>query len=175
MGTSPVKTPPSRRLWDHPHAYGDKYADRLYQYDRIRIIPTRMGTSMLVSGKASLTEDHPHAYGDKWKLLTLCRVYLGSSPRVWGQDQEYINGVYNDRIIPTRMGTSDFRNFSAVTVWDHPHAYGDKPFSIFSGFPQTGSSPRVWGQVEQEQALETLTRIIPTRMGTRKALRCQTV
>ncbi len=45
VGTSPVKTLPSRRLWDHPHACGDKETSLItYSIDN-RIIPTRVGTS----------------------------------------------------------------------------------------------------------------------------------
>ena len=70
---------------DHPHAYGDKRglglrmvqawgsSPRVWGQDAItlstqltsRIIPTRMGTSLLLLRYAFLMEDHPHAYGDK--------------------------------------------------------------------------------------------------------------
>ena len=59
-----------------------------YLYESARIIPTRVGTSMLVSGEASLTEDHPHACGDKVEQSPSCEGLLGSSPRVWGQEQD---------------------------------------------------------------------------------------
>ena len=73
-------------LQDHPHAYGDKVptcerltkcrgssprvwgqglcsiADEL----RLRIIPTRMGTSCGAAIPNSKRRDHPHAYGDKF-------------------------------------------------------------------------------------------------------------
>ena len=50
---------------------------------------------------------------------------------------------------------------------DHPHAYGDKS-SVPSKYNiQLGSSPRVWGQVSQQQQLFIKAGIIPTRMGTR--------
>ena len=51
---------------------------------------------------------------------------------------------------------------------DHPHACGDK--SVASPFSEnfTGSSPRVWGQVSSQCALENMQGIIPTRVGTSK-------
>ena len=50
-------------------------------------------------------------------------------------------------IIPTRMGTSMQKLIRNSGVRDHPHAYGDKYSLAFPGFPELGSSPRVWGQV----------------------------
>ena len=112
-------------LRDHPHACGDKLRikSRLRQIvgssprvwgqashktptsHRERIIPTRVGTSRQVLSVLHPLWDHPHACGDKKQCHTMLPCRKGSSPRVWGQDQEYINGVYNDRIIPTRVGT----------------------------------------------------------------------
>ena len=71
-----------------------------------RIIPTRMGTSILVVRISPSTKDHPHAYGDKAKAPRNFISASGSSPRVWGQDlfSSCLLAIY--RIIPTRMGTS---------------------------------------------------------------------
>ena len=51
-------------------------------------------------------------------------------------------------------------------VRDHPHAYGDKYSLAFPGFPELGSSPRVWGQAVRQAQSCHMNRIIPTRMGT---------
>ena len=71
---------------------------------------------------------------------------MGSSPRVWGQDNdgEWYLGV--PRIIPTRMGTS------CVVLLLLYHT--------------RGSSPRVWGQVITPSLEYHHLGIIPTRMGT---------
>ena len=52
-------------------------------------------------------------------------------------------------------------------MWDHPHAYGDKPLAFDAAQCIGGSSPRVWGQVKSLTLPLMLLRIIPTRMGTR--------
>ena len=85
MGTSYKAIDLIRYSGDHPHAYGDKSVVRTnggYMQgssprvwgqvigrncysDRIRIIPTRMGTSFKLSQTATADRDHPHAYGDK--------------------------------------------------------------------------------------------------------------
>ena len=88
---------------------------------------------------------------------------------MWGQVNAYWVFVLLYRIIPTRMGTSTIRKFCAVVKQDHPHAYGDKPFILIVSPTLTGSSPRVWGQATKIVELFDRERIIPTRMGTRKA------
>ena len=74
------------------------------------------------------------------------------------------------RIIPTRVGTSRPRPALLQGVGDHPHACGDKVCENYYVGDGVGSSPRVWGQVEQLQYYTTKARIIPTRVGTREVL-----
>ena len=126
MGTSVVPSSLQDFYKDHPHAYGDKWQFILFKFRSIGssprvwgqahrhlkkticvgIIPTRMGTSSLNNTFYIRSEDHPHAYGDKKTCLSCNQQILGSSPRVWGQDVG--DGVFTmwERIIPTRMGTS---------------------------------------------------------------------
>ncbi len=85
MGTSCSTKGHSRVKWDHPHAYGDKYSGDSVFTMWERIIPTRMGTSIKKSLGVMTLKDHPHAYGDKLPTCHYLYVYLGSSPRVWGQ------------------------------------------------------------------------------------------
>ena len=108
-----------------------------------------MGTSLQCLHFTSLSRDHPHAYGDKSVRNFISHGLSGSSPRVWGQ-------VCN--LIPV------FQRFK-----DHPHAYGDKTSEFLTLLRIIGSSPRVWGQEEQWLFAVRLSRIIPTRMGTRES------
>ena len=153
-------------MWDHPHAYGDKF---LYVYRKEyligssprvwgqgdkkwglgqspRIIPTRMGTRITCWKSLLSTGDHPHAYGDKACLLLYPYHNQGSSPRVWGQVSDYSDIGRYFRIIPTRMGTSQQMLFLLQVSVDHPHAYGDKQYHELYHERLLGSSPRVWGQ-----------------------------
>ena len=128
MGTSVIPHVIISAVRDHPHAYGDKFpivrriskglgssprvwgqviARNACQH-LVRIIPTRMGTSLSTTSKSPLGGDHPHAYGDKIRVKICCAVTRGSSPRVWGQGIYFDELYLTDRIIPTRMGTSRY-------------------------------------------------------------------
>ena len=74
---------------------------------------------------------------------------MGSSPRVWGQVGLDIWYQFDNRIIPTRVGTSATGHPIHPTREDHPHACGDKKESVKAGITFPGSSPRVWGQVRK--------------------------
>ena len=131
-----------------------------------RIIPTRVGTRISVQSGKVVMKDHPHACGDKSFFVGLENSPIGSSPRVWGQGWKLENYWDKARIIPTRMGTSCSSLPLRLSLWDHPHAYGDKHgIQHFRSFPY-GSSPRVWGQVKDEVLTAQGAGIIPTRMGT---------
>ena len=113
---------PSR---DHPHACGDKrrtcqpasrnagssprvwgQASKSMSAGNIsRIIPTRVGTSGFKKPCNLGTQDHPHACGDKDDHTSTAAVPLGSSPRVWGQDNTWTANTIFGRIIPTHVGT----------------------------------------------------------------------
>ena len=126
-----------------------------------------MGTRLSKHTPKRLTQDHPHAYGDKHLVEGVMLHDQGSSPRVWGQEMLSLDIIDKDRIIPTRMGTSTKVYHEIMCAGDHPHAYGDKISAVANAALKSGSSPRVWGQVEHSPASEGLFRIIPTRMGTR--------
>ena len=131
-----------------------------------RIIPTRVRTRPKSVKRRSFIADHPHACGDKYILDTDGGTTKGSSPRVWGQGKGWKCLVNKNRIIPTRVGTSDPIECVEIRQQDHPHACGDKQLRTFYVLKSLGSSPRVWGQVIQFWAITMLIRIIPTRVGT---------
>ena len=68
-------------------------------------------TDLTVTGVAT---DHPHAYGDKFFVCVALFLYPGSSPRVWGQETAICGDILENRIIPTRMGTSS----KSRAVWN---------------------------------------------------------
>ena len=94
--------------------------------DGSRIIPTRMGTSYMLSLFTGTPGDHPHAYGDKDNGNISMPTTSGSSPRVWGQEDIVRLVLRSTWIIPTRMGTSMSFAYKVSAFRDHPHAYGDK-------------------------------------------------
>ena len=79
------------------------------EYEKIktaRIIPTRVGTRNLKEIFGKSARDHPHACGDKAFSYGKISPIIGSSPRVWGQEFPMTEYEEEDRIIPTRVGTS---------------------------------------------------------------------
>ena len=133
----------------------------------VRIIPTRVGTRFAQSQRRKAYKDHPHACGDKTRIDYINMTELGSSPRVWGQDCRCTLIKHNIRIIPTRVGTRPCVYCVHHHIRDHPHACGDKYRQTYPPAAQKGSSPRVWGQVQDFYNVVNNYRIIPTRVGTR--------
>ena len=119
-------------------------------------------------------QDHPHACGDKTVISVANASLPGSSPRVWGQALRNDRNLINDRIIPTRAGTS--LTFISILTFskDHPHACGDKAKRNSLNLTSLGSSPRVWGQEHYETVFNRNLGIIPTRVGTRLLFLLQT-
>ena len=150
VGTSIYFFTFNKFIQDHPHACGDKKrkensdAISLGSSPRVwgqeiaknpltscfRIIPTRVGTRLLRSTVLMLSWDHPHACGDKTGRRRISSLSEGSSPRVWGQDCFDNFSHVCLRIIPTRVGTryTDKRFYRYCE--DHPHACGDKLYSV---------------------------------------------
>jgi len=60
------------------------------RHQQKRIIPTRVGRSGAHTRPAYKVTDHPHACGEKRALLIIYRLRIGSSPRVWGEDQHFV-------------------------------------------------------------------------------------
>mgnify|MGYP007122680470 CR=1 FL=1 len=85
---------------------------------------------------------------------------------MWGQVVFLLSYRCADRIIPTRVGTSEYLEPPIVQCRDHPHACGDKFFQFADATAGAGSSPRVWGQDFCSRCNCQLQRIIPTRVGT---------
>ena len=125
VGTSALSLKIYPFVKDHPHACGDKEgvygsvsatvgsSPRVWgQAISVKIspqmagiIPTRVGTRQNWKKKTTLKKDHPHACGDKKSNFNSLQIFLGSSPRVWGQDFNLLYAQNFFRIIPTRVGT----------------------------------------------------------------------
>ena len=146
VGTSGIVALQADDLWDHPHACGDKLfgmpscvkasgsSPRVWGQvniffkllRRVRIIPTRVGTSFAIDRERRSYENHPHACGDKSPLQQTVIQKPGSSPRVWGQVPKNTLRFPCAGIIPTRVGTRIFKTSADTIKKDHPHACGDK-------------------------------------------------
>ena len=127
----------------------------------------RVGTSEYPEWIETYEEDHPHACGDKCQACKLLNMSLGSSPCVWGQDRLFTNLADSLRIIPMRVGTRFSASKALCSMWDHPHACGDKEVFTSRFIVYIGSSPCVWGQVICNFYIACGYGIIPMRVGTR--------
>ncbi len=134
---------------------------------QVGIIPTRVGTRRPQRRYVAIRRDHPHACGDKAKTYNGGSLAVGSSPRVWGQDDCFTIMPTPEGIIPTRVGTSLTQASTYRGSRDHPHACGDKQNNFRTAGRGLGSSPRVWGQGYSPFSSSTSDDIIPTRVGTR--------
>ena len=181
-----MRTRPRYCQGSSPRVWGQDFI--FYTMDSgTRIIPTRVGTSKNGSFLQYTNKDHPHACGDKKDEDKNMTQKTGSSPRVWGQDLCCRYKQVTVRIIPTRVGTRDpvmrycqdcrdhphacgdkrANGKIGLAIKDHPHACGDKCRDDCGSVQNIGSSPRVWGQVYNNYQNYHLSRIIPTRVGTR--------
>ena len=86
---------------------------------------------------------------------------------MWGQGVVCLAECKCSGIIPTRVGTSGWKNMGKTWTGDHPHACGDKTQTDYINMTELGSSPRVWGQGIPNCVKASFQRIIPTRVGTR--------
>ena len=71
-----------------------------------RIIPTRVGNTLILQQWPQRAPDHPHACGEHLCFSAAIQVSSGSSPRVWGTPCIAIFAICALRIIPTRVGNT---------------------------------------------------------------------
>ncbi len=124
-----------------------------------------MGKRQAIMLQISSMSDHPHGCGEK-KIARVAIVRNdGSSPRVWGKEDNPDNPCMKPRIIPTGVGKRiSALNWKAPAT-DHPHGCGEKVSPEPPAFAKPGSSPRVWGKALFIRISDMAGRIIPTGVG----------
>ena len=147
-----------------PRVWG-KVAAAVHVVLRLRITPTCVGKSIAQLRTGQYFEDHPHVCGEKAIRLSLCRLLLGSPPRVWGKVFAKFFQFVNPGITPTCVGKSYHHPASPDPYKDHPHVCGEKLPYHQSAVSALGSPPRVWGKVLPKTAVECPHRITPTCVG----------
>ena len=133
-----------------------------------------MGNTLHVSRTEIDRPVHPHACGEHCRLGAGGRVVLGSSPRMWGTREIDPGDRIVERFIPTHVGNTSSRTrlFQQVSV--HPHACGEHLSGDYLVQSISGSSPRMWGTLEQKLLKEFRSRFIPTHVGNTGFLNCTT-
>ena len=113
--------------------------------NRVRLIPTCVGSTpplMLVPGVPTA---HPHVCGEHATSESLSRTRSGSSPRVWGALTSVVLEYHRLRLIPTCVGSTFDGAAYILHSTAHPHVCGEHFSEGFDVPALCGSSPRVWG------------------------------
>ena len=130
-----------------------------------RFIPTRVGNTAAGQGRALPASVHPHACGEYAQSVSMARMHIGSSPRVWGIPSRVSSRGGPRRFIPTRVGNTWGSRPCGHPRSVHPHACGEYVEEVIEPVHGLGSSPRVWGIRDTAPEQPVMTRFIPTRVG----------
>ena len=169
----------------HPHACGEHWAitsnstswtgssprlwgtldGREFAFVDGRFIPTPVGNTDAPAGAYWPCTVHPHACGEH-TLPALTEVKGdGSSPRLWGTQNQRRYDTWRKRFIPTPVGNTEMIVDGPTISPVHPHACGEHLFESASTLSGAGSSPRLWGTQAREMKIATDARFIPTPVG----------
>ena len=136
-----------------------------------RIIPARAGNAKLPSMDVYPPPDHPRACGERRRARTPILAWSGSSPRVRGTRGVLLHEREIHRIIPARAGNAIIHHSGIYELPDHPRACGERLKKQREPTGYTGSSPRVRGTPEGDEARHQHERIIPARAGNASTVR----
>ena len=108
----------SPRVWGarHQTSHGN------YPY---RLIPTCVGSTWCAISCWLKPAAHPHVCGEHRCWVTYPSRQRGSSPRVWGAPHRISRGVFNDRLIPTCVGSTNNGTAIHRPSQAHPHVCGE--------------------------------------------------
>ncbi|MDB5033318.1 MAG: hypothetical protein JWQ98_559 [Chlorobi bacterium] len=141
------------QLWNagsSPRMWGDHETGRP-TYRKGRFIPTHVGRSRLRRQRLPINPVHPHACGEIPHETYTVIAPIGSSPRMWGDlfDIEFQRVFF--RFIPTHVGRSDPCRSTLECIPVHPHACGEICSRPTPARRRGGSSPRMWGDLDQSR------------------------
>ena len=89
----------------------------------------------------------------------------GSSPRLWGTRKVKIVEETPSRFIPTPVGNTPPGKVMRPDCSVHPHACGEHPTFLSVACLSIGSSPRLWGTLNNLVFVVGPKRFIPTPVG----------
>ena len=113
----------------------------------VGITPACAGRSATVRYRAENTTDHPRVCGEKALLLQAGRFYIGSPPRVRGEEAEKNEMPVAEGITPACAGRRGGEQMPSMNYRDHPRVCGEKSALRYLYLPKEGSPPRVRGEV----------------------------
>ena len=131
-----------------PRVWGILISIIIFQF-RMRFIPTGVGNTRLPRLQARRRKVHPHGCGEYVNLYAGTSEPKGSSPRVWGIRVQFCCAVRPIRFIPTGVGNTPSQQHPYPMIKVHPHGCGEYKMIQKTKSSEEGSSPRVWGILQQ--------------------------
>ena len=130
-----------------------------------RFIPTHVGNGWSRRTAQAGGAVHPHACGERPNSFRRILASSGSSPRMWGTDPSGAHKGLGARFIPTHVGNGEKIRQILPIKPVHPHACGERRRWLDRVSGGVGSSPRMWGTVQQRRISGKKSRFIPTHVG----------
>ena len=90
--------------------------------------------------------DHPREYGENWLNAWAGKQVVGSSPRIRGECDGYLEESNPLGIIPANTGRINADDKGFLSQRDHPREYGENGHRCRFRFGHQGSSPRIRGE-----------------------------
>ncbi len=149
----------------HPHACGEHSGPSGEDGRRLRFIPTHVGNTPGGIEQRLTTAVHPHACGEHSCEAAGAQQTHGSSPRMWGTPGWLPPDPPRTRFIPTHVGNTPPRPIETINGPVHPHACGEHCKDTSAPLRSSGSSPRMWGTLDQSIQVLQMRRFIPTHVG----------
>ena len=140
-----------------------------------RFIPTCVGNTLSVDDTRKSHTVHPHVCGEHFDSYASRFAHCGSSPRVWGTQNDHSIFNYHKRFIPTCVGNTPPERPPEGCPSVHPHVCGEHMLDLDTTDPRFGSSPRVWGTRLQYGGGVSSIRFIPTCVGNTRMRTCRHV
>jgi len=142
-----------KRSGSSPRMWGTHMGTRVYG-EKERFIPTHVGNTAVAKAISDVLVVHPHACGEHSWASPLATIRTGSSPRMWGTLYQGYGERDCKRFIPTHVGNTLSPMIISAMRAVHPHACGEHPKPCASSIREHGSSPRMWGTLQDGESHE---------------------
>ena len=164
-GSTPSRTRPDHRRWDHPRIRGEhpprRFAGRrrrgssphtrgarrppISRIVPVGIIPAYAGSTRTVAWSTRRAGDHPRIRGEHGWVSCVSWTLAGSSPHTRGAQPASPLAIDVAGIIPAYAGSTAEVRVAPTTFRDHPRIRGEHPDRSGSSRPAPGSSPHTRG------------------------------
>ena len=147
-----------------PRGWGEHVQTTRFRIEG-RTIPTWVGRTWPRWTETCRRADHPHVGGENRSVSRSSARPCGPSPRGWGERKRLDLLSQETRTIPTWVGRTRGCRWRRGSRADHPHVGGENSMSADPPNPDSGPSPRGWGERERGIRGPRAARTIPTWVG----------